>query len=223
MDYIFSTFKFLITILSSSNIHLLELSYLSVLKQLYHPINYNIIIIINSTDTTYFTEVKKYFLNKNYDVEIIQTISNGKPGMGHNSCIQLFQNRKQYHYLIHLDGDDFLYPYAFHQLYKSFQSTKINNNYPDLLVLQGNDLITSYNKSDSTTDIYINNNLYLIKQDEYPQNKWLFHNDIININPFNNSSFITPIRPFLYSRNIFKLNIFFLHFLLDSVYQIILI
>ena len=44
--------------------------------------------------------------------------------MGHNSCINLFKNRKQYDYLIHIDGDDFLYPYAFHQLYKALIKTK---------------------------------------------------------------------------------------------------
>ena len=53
----------------------------------------------------------------------------------------------------------------------------------------------------------LNNSIYLIKQDEYPHNKWNFNKDIVNINPFINQTFITPIRPILYSRNIFTLNI----------------
>lgn len=206
MDYNIINFKFLITILSSSNTHLLKLSYNTVIQQLNNPLNYNIIIVINSLDTSYYNQVLQEF--KDIDVQIIQTKSNGKPGMGHNSCIDIFKTNLQYDYLIHLDGDDFLYPYAFHQIYKSFDFFKKNNHiYPDIFVLQGNDLISWYNESTASSDIYLNNSFYLIKQDEYPENKWLFNKDIININPFNSNTFITPIRPFIYSRNIFKLNI----------------
>jgi len=205
MDYNITNFKFLVTILSSSNEKLLKLSYNSIINQLNHSINYTIIIVINSLNNNYYNDVINEF--KNINVEIIQTQSNGKPGMGHNSCIDIFKNKLQYSYLIHIDGDDFLYPYAFHQLQKAISLTKNNNIYPDLLVLQGNDLISWYNNSDSTSDIYLNNSFYLIKQDEYPSNKWLFNKHIVNINPFISSKFITPIRPFLYSRNIFKLNI----------------
>ena len=48
---------------------------------------------------------------------------------------------------------------------------------------------------------------YLIKQDEYPINKWKSNMDTVNINPFENNKFITPVRLILCSRNIFKLNI----------------
>ena len=197
--------KFLITLLSSSNSELLKLSYNTIIKQLNNPFDYTIIIIINSINSNYYNEVTKLF--ENINIEIIQTKSNGKPGMGHNSCINIFNNRKQYDYLIHIDGDDFLYPYAFHQIYKAMIKTKKNNIYPDILVLQGNDLLSWYNESNSSSDIYLNNSIYLIKQDEYPHNKWNFNKDIVNINPFINQTFITPIRPILFSRNIFKLNI----------------
>ena len=205
MDYNIIKSKFLITILSSSNSDLLKLSYNTIIEQLNNPFNYDIILIINSIDSNYYNDVKKKF--ENIDIEIIQTKSNGKPGMGHNSCINIFKNRKQYDYLIHIDGDDFLYPYAFHQLYKAIIETKKNNIYIDILVLQGNDLISWYNQSNNTSDIYLNNSIYLIKQDEYPHNKWNFNKNIVNINPFISKTFITPIRPILYSRNIFKLDI----------------
>ena len=51
--------KFLLCILSSSNEKLLKLSYLSALNQTHHNIDYNIIIIVNSINPTYFNSVKK--------------------------------------------------------------------------------------------------------------------------------------------------------------------
>lgn len=214
MDYNIIKSKFLITILSSSNSQLLKLSYDTIISQLNNPFDFQIVIIINSINSNYYNEVTKLF--ENIDVEIIETKSNGKPGMGHNSCINLFKNRKQCDYLIHIDGDDFLYPYAFHQLYKALVKTKKNDKYPDILALQGNDLLSWYNQSNNTSDIYLNNSIYLIKQDEYPHNKWNFNKDIVNINPFINQTFITPIRPILYSRNIFTLNIN--HFFCNDCY-----
>ena len=41
--------------------------------------------------------------------------------MGHNSLINLFKNRPIYDYMLMIDGDDFLYPYALNQLQKCFQ------------------------------------------------------------------------------------------------------
>ena len=122
--------------------------------------------------------------------------------MGHNSLFTIFKNNIQYDYLIPIDGDDFLYPYALYQLTKA-----INEYNPDILVLQGNDLLSFYNDSTSSTDIYLNNCFYLIKQDEYPESKWKYNNKSLNINPFQNDYFITPIRLILCSRNIFKLKI----------------
>lgn len=192
--------KFLITLLTSSNSKLLKVVYNSILNQKNHYINYTIVIVVNSKNVSYYEEVCKEFTN--IDIEIIQTQSNGKPGMGHNSLFQVFKNKIQYDYLIPIDGDDFLYPYALHQLSKSI----ISHN-PDILVLQGNDLLSFYNDSTCSTDIFLNNCFYLIKQDEYPDNKWKYNNKNLNINPFQEDYFITPVRLILCSRNIFKLNI----------------
>ena len=197
-----TNFKFLVTILSSSNQKLLKLCYDSIINQINHYLNYTIIIVINTLNKTYFEDVQKEF--HNIDVEIIQTISNGKPGMGHNSLFTIFKNKPQFDYLIPIDGDDFLYPYAFHQLSKCFDTEN-----PDLLVLQGNDILSWYNDSDSTSDIFLNNCFYLIKQDEYPNNKWLFNKSHVNIDPFKNDKFITPVRNILCSRNILNFDIDF--------------
>ena len=109
--------KFLITLLSSSNEKLLKLSYNSIIKQLNHYLNYTIILVINTLNNTYINDVKKEF--ENINIEIIETQSNGKPGMGHNSLFTIFKNKPQYDYLIPIDGDDFLYPYALQQLSKT--------------------------------------------------------------------------------------------------------
>ena len=192
---------FLITLLTSSNSKLLKLSYNTIIKQINHNFNYTIILVVNSLDKNYYQEVYNEF--KNIDVEIIETESNGKPGKGHNSLFEIFRKKKQYDYLIPIDGDDFLYPYAFYQLSKILQSKN-----PDILVLQGNDILSWYNDSTNSTDIYLNNCFYLIKQDEYPDNKWIFNKNSININPFDkNNKFITPIRLILCNRKILNLNI----------------
>ena len=49
---------------------------------------------------------------KNIDVEITQTQSNGKPGMGHNSLFKIFYEKTQFDY----DFSRIIYPYALHQL-----------------------------------------------------------------------------------------------------------
>ena len=110
--------KFLITLLSSSNEKLLKLSYETVINQKNHNLDYDVIIVVNSLNSDYYSDVCEEF--SDFDVEIIETESNGKPGKGHNSVMDVFKNHKQYDYLIPIDGDDFLYPYALHQLEKSF-------------------------------------------------------------------------------------------------------
>jgi len=192
--------RFLITLLTSSNAKLLKLVYDTVINQKNHYLDYTIIIVINSLNIDYYEEVVDVF--KDINVEIIETKSNGKPGMGHNSLFEIFKNNVQYDYLIPIDGDDFLYPYALYQITKS-----INKTNPDILVLQGNDLLSYYNDSTSSTDIYLNNCFYLIKQDEYPDNKWKYNGLNLNKDPFKEDYFITPIRLILCSRSIFKLNI----------------
>ena len=134
---------FLITLLTSSNSKLLKLSYNTIIKQQL-TILIILLLLLLIIDKNYYQEVYNEF--KNIDVEIIETESNGKPGMGYNSLFEIFR-KKQYDYLI--DGDDFLYPYAYHQLSKILQSKN-----PDILVLQGNDILSWYNDSTNSTDIF---------------------------------------------------------------------
>ena len=59
--------------------------------------------------------------------------------------------------MISLDGDDFLYPYAFYQLEKCI---KLEDNI-DVVCIYGNDTLRGFNNSDSGSDIYLTNNFYL--------------------------------------------------------------
>ena len=108
--------KFLITLLTSYNEYILLNTYNSIKNQVEHNIDYKVVIIVNSLNSNYYHDVCNKF--ENIDVKIIQTQSNGKPGMGHNSVIHYFKQNPQYDYLIPIDGDDFLYPQALHQLSK---------------------------------------------------------------------------------------------------------
>lgn len=191
--------KFLITLLTSNNEKLLKLSYETVINQKNHDLDYDVIIVVNSLNSDYYNNVCEEF--SDYDVEIIETESNGKPGKGHNSVMNVFKNHKQYDYLITIDGDDFLYPYALHQLEKSLKEE------PDILVLQGNDLLSWNSDSDSSSNIYLNNGFYLIKQHGYALNKWENSRDLVNKNPFKENHFITPIRNILCSRKVLSLDI----------------
>ena len=110
--------KFLITILSSSNAELLKLSYNSIISQINHNLNYTIVLIINSLNSNYINDVKTEFVD--YNIDIIETVSNGKPGTGHNSCLNYFHNNKIYDYLIMFDGDDLVYPTFLSQISKAF-------------------------------------------------------------------------------------------------------
>lgn len=191
--------KFLITLLTSNNEKLLKLSYETVINQKNHDLDYDVIIVVNSLNVDYYNNVCEEF--SDYDVEIIETESNGKPGKGHNSVMNIFKNHKQYDYLIPIDGDDFLYPYALHQLEKSLKEE------PDILVLQGNDVLCWNNKSECSSDIYLNNGFYLTKQHDYEINKWSSNKELVNRNPFKESTFITPIRNILCSRKLLDENI----------------
>ena len=157
-------YKFLITLLSSSNSKLLKLSYNTIINQNKHNIDYTIILIINSSDKNYYQEVCKEF--KNISVEIIETESNGKPGKGHNSLFEIFRQKTEFDYLISIDGDDFLYPYALYQLQKCFS---IEENI-EVVCIYGNDTIRDYTSQYDSSDIYLQNHFYLRMGYNLPKN-----------------------------------------------------
>lgn len=127
--------KLLITILTSFNEYILFETYKSIENQITN-FEYEIMIIVNSLNKEYYNDVKNKF--KDINIKIIETKSNGKPGMGHNSCIEYFKNTTNIDYLMIIDGDDFLYPWALEQL------DKILIYNPDIIVGGNEDTISNF-------------------------------------------------------------------------------
>lgn len=194
--------KFLLCILTSSNEKLLRVSYESALNQNNHNLDYTIIIIVNSLNPEYYKEVCNEF--KLDDVEIIETESNGKPGKGHNSVIEVFKKRIQYDYMLLLDGDDFLYPSALEQLEKCF---KIHDHI-DMISLKSTDKLKCIeNDNIDFFDINLNNN-FCISSKIYVEHKLFpWNNTHMNLSNFYNNTLCTPLRLFLLHRNIFNYHI----------------
>ena len=194
-------YKFLITLLTSSDINVLKLSYESTINQLNHNLDYTIIIVVNSLDKTYYNTVCNTF--KDINVEIIETLSNGKPGMGHNSLFKIFYKKQIYDYLIPIDGDDFLYPYALHQITKCFNE----DSSIDCVCIYGNDTIRDYNSGYDNSDIYLMNHFYLRMGYNIPK---IFSDSNLLVNPFThniNNGVQTIIRLILCSKNFVKNNL----------------
>ena len=102
--------KLLITLLTSYNENILYESYKTIKNQINHNLDFKKIYIIgNSQNINYYNDVCNIFSNEK--IKIIQTESNSKPGMGHNSLINIFKNNDYFDYLLPIDGDDFLYPF----------------------------------------------------------------------------------------------------------------
>ena len=131
--------KVLSIILTSSKYKLLLRCIDSVINQ--YPVNfeYDVVINVNTKNEEYFKKVSEEIPNlyKNYNLIIIRTESNGYPGKGHNSCLNIFKTNKQYDYLLMIDGDDMYYPCAFQRF------EKFLNKYPnmDLLHMMLNDRV----------------------------------------------------------------------------------
>lgn len=191
--------KFLLCILTSSNEKLLKVSYESALNQNNHNLDYTIIIIVNSLNPKYYQNVCEEF--KDIDVEIIETESNGRPGKGHNSVINVFKNRIQYDSMLLLDGDDFLYPSALEQLEKCFK----NEGHIDMITLKSTDKLKYIDNNDlDFFDINLNNN-FCISSKIYVEHKlYPWNNEHMGFSNFYQNSLCTPIRLFMIHRNLFK-------------------
>ena len=189
--------KILIALLSSYNIKCLKMCYESLKNQNKTNLNYSIIIVINSLNDTYFSDVKNAFK----DCEIIRTESNGNPGKGKNSLINLFKERTEFDYLIPLDGDDILYPCALNRL-------EIYMKYnPDILMLPYTDLI-SKDYPNAVQHVGINNKLYL-RFNNYLDMRTQWYREKQSPFEFNINNVNTPARLFLVSRKAINLNLYY--------------
>lgn len=185
--------KILITLLTSGKLNFLIESYKSIINQDTSDINYDVVIIVNTLNDSYYEEVNKLFKN------VIRTESNGKPGKGHNSCVNYFKENTQYDYLIPIDGDDFVYPFFLKNLFNYIKYPYS----PDILFLPFSDNITTTFKKClyyPFKECYFNFNIDFLNcmNGVYKTKISPFIHALENIN--------TPARLLLISRNALSIN-----------------
>lgn len=183
--------KYLLTILCSSKIDLLKLCFETANNQLNFT-DYDIFIVVNTLNELFYNEVIEYFKNHKYDKlkKIIRTESNGKPGKGHNSLLEIFKREINYDYLLILDGDDFYYPLALERINILREKTNF-----DIFLLAGNTKIKKQSiitNNDKKYNINISYNFNELK-------------NIADISPDYNNILATPYRLISLNRNIFNI------------------
>jgi len=183
--------KYLLTILCSSKIDLLKLCFESANNQINFT-DYDIFIVVNTLNEIFYNEVMEYFKNHKYDKlkKIIRTESNGKPGKGHNSLLEIFKREIKYDYLLILDGDDFYFTLAIERINMLREKTNF-----DVFLLAGN------TKIKKTNNLIKNNNIFDININyQFDELK-----NIANISSDYNDIIATPYRLISLNREIFKI------------------
>jgi hypothetical protein len=145
----------LVILLTSAGLNYLKEAVNSILHQKDTHIDYTVVIIVNTLSDEYYKEVLSYFTL----IKVVRTLSNGRPGKGHNSVLDYFKNNPQFDYIIPIDGDDFLYPYAL-----TYIEQYITASTPaDILMLMYTDIIHQHTKfiKKNSPVIRINNQGYL--------------------------------------------------------------
>jgi glycosyltransferase involved in cell wall biosynthesis len=159
--------KLMVIVLTSGNIKYAIRAVESIKNQdNHHNFEYDIYVNANTTNPEYYQQVYNTFSNDS-DITVVQTKSNGYPGKGHNSCLELYyQHRDKYQYMTFLDGDDLFFPCAFQQYTKLLQK-KPNI---DLVHLMINDNITTRVKEHE--HIKLHGNFYLYTAKNLQVNWW---------------------------------------------------
>ena len=158
--------KLLVVVLTSSKINLLKRALYSL--KLQKPVKlftYDVKVVVNTTREGYYEEVLKEITDEN--IEIIRTPSVGRPGPGHNSCLQLFKERIEYTHFAMIDGDDLYYPVALQQ----FERMLIKDPKLDLVHLLLNDRVHFANP-DNFNCKPLKFNYKLISSFRYNENWW---------------------------------------------------
>lgn len=83
-----------------------------------------IVLVINTRNETFAKEAAQYADEQG--LKCVRTPSNGAPGMGHNSCLDLLRSpSSSWTHLIMLDGDDAFYPDAFVLLSRTWKENDL--------------------------------------------------------------------------------------------------
>ena len=191
--------KMMVCILTSSKLDYFKESLKSVKnQQKIYGIDWDIFIIVNTINDDYYYKLLDEYPEEN----IVRTVSNGKPGKGHNSVLDFFKKKDNYDYLFMLDGDDFLYPSALRHI-----ESYIASNNPEILMLMYHDTLSYILQAKNTPHMVINNKVYLLYNIIKPDSEsW---HTAKGINPFQNPIFQmnTMGRLILFSRESIKYNI----------------
>lgn len=185
--------KYVICILTSSDIDSLKMSLESAINQNYDD-SLDIFIVVNTLNDHYYEEILSYYRNfslidkRNRLKKIIRTESNGKPGMGHNSIIDIFREHHCYERLVILDGDDMLYPNSINSIDYIYDNSKC-----DIINLLGNTRF-SFNSHDIQNE---KKGKYSIKLNYEIEE--MFVNSLC---PEFNDTLATPSRPISLNRNV---------------------
>lgn len=207
--------KILVIILTSCQLEFLKLCFQSILNQKNTILDYDIVININTLDEKFYNITVKHFENiEDHNLKIIRTISNGRPGKGHNSCVEYFRKNPMYDYMFMIDGDDFFYPYAFYRIEHILQFN------PTIVNLCGHDSIeisySGFNKDINNTNPQVFYNFGVKLCRVYPNtalNSTYKSIHMSNSNPFieglgntkNGSKNGTPSRSICFGKNIFNI------------------
>lgn len=198
----------LITILTSSDISLLNICFRSVFEQTQHTETdtepktktiFTTVVIVNTKNSAYFGEVKAFLLKKYGFTNVIETESNGRPGKGHNSELQYFLEHQEFDFFFPIDGDDLLYPTALLQI-----DYMLTAHFPaqtpfDALLHLGLDRV---NWHSTTGSIVLTKNTFL--NTTYEETNLLQEKNITIDDPFDESKTVAtitcPVRTFLLNR-----------------------
>lgn len=189
--------KYLLTILCSSNLELLKISFESAINQNNYS-DYDIFIVINTLNENFYKEVINYCKENKHSKlkKIIRSESNGKPGKGHNSLLDIFKVEKDYEYLLILDGDDFYYPCALERI------NFFNENYNfDSLFLVSNSKIFKHEEEVEKNINEDNTNLSYNFNTKYNISKFV---NISKIGKDFNNIIATPFRLICTNRKILE-------------------
>jgi len=188
--------KLMAMVLTSSHVCYAKRAVESIINQRPVSFDYDIFVNVNSIRPEYYQEVMEA-MKKYTGVTVIQTESNGFPGLGHNSCLKIFKQHPIYDYLVFIDGDDLFFPVAFQQ----YEKLLVHNKDTDIVHLMLNDNITTRVKDHQNIKLHGNFYLYTAAS---AQANWWHKLEIQNPYKLPLSKCRTPSRILLCSRRVFN-------------------
>jgi len=122
-------------ILTSSDVYRAERAVRSVWESDRGKYDINVVVMVNSTKSNHYKLVKDAV---GKFATVVKSESNGKPGKGKNAVLDHARACSQADYIFCMDGDDFLYPWAWHALDPLITDVALR---PDVIGLMSQDVL----------------------------------------------------------------------------------